>query len=145
LGIIAVAGALPASAARVGGAHASGHIGSVHVPMHSAQTPIAGRFAARRRMLAGREFRLGHHRTFERDFSGALWPYRPYSDGLPSDDYSTDTEAPAAPEVLVNPWASNPVPKAGGPEPPQDFSYVPGCHAIPNGYHCDGQHQQEPH
>jgi hypothetical protein len=23
------------------------------------------------------------------------------------------------------------------PEPPPDFGYVSGCHAIPNGYHCD--------
>jgi hypothetical protein len=35
-------------------------------------------------------------------------------------------------------------PMAPAPGDPPDYSYVPGCHAIPNGYHCDTPRPEAP-
>ena len=58
---------------------------------------------------------------------GSVWPY------LGATEPATAT--PVAPEVVVVGGA----PQAGGVPAPaaMDFGYVPGCRAIPNGYHCD--------
>jgi hypothetical protein len=69
----------------------------------------------------------------------AIWPY-----GL-----DTPIEAPAAaetvpsqPEVLVIAGSHGVLPENATPQTPPDYSYVTGCHAIPNGYHCDNTHKE---
>jgi hypothetical protein len=62
----------------------------------------------------------------------------------PGDLPTIQTEAPPAEEVpppepqvivLTAPHGSSP--ENAAPATPADYSYVTGCHAIPNGYHCD--------
>ena len=67
-----------------------------------------------------------------------IWPYVPYFDTGPVvAEPSVASVAPVGPQVIV---LSNPPNGASGPTvtaPPVDDSYVAGCRAIPNGYHCD--------
>jgi hypothetical protein len=66
----------------------------------------------------------------------AIWPYEPYIDAPLTSVAPTGSEAAPAPQIIIvqsdNPARFTP-PK---PEAPLDFSYVPACRAIPNGYHC---------
>jgi hypothetical protein len=48
--------------------------------------------------------------------------------------YAPPPEEPVQPEVIVLQSDSN-GPKVAEAAP--DYGYVAGCHAIPNGYHCD--------
>jgi hypothetical protein len=65
------------------------------------------------------------------------WPYA----GWPLDTTQAQvaTEVPSHPEVIV---ISGPNNGGGRARPEDDYSYVAGCHAIPNGYHCDAPRQQ---
>jgi hypothetical protein len=65
------------------------------------------------------------------------WPYAWW----PMDTTSPQvvTEAPSRPEVIVISGAND---GRGRAVAEDDYSYVAGCHAIPNGYHCDPPRQQ---
>ena len=66
----------------------------------------------------------------------AIWPYEPYIDTPPTEVAPTESEAAPAPQVIIIP-SDNPARfRPTRPEAPLDFSYVPECRAIPNGYHC---------
>jgi len=47
----------------------------------------------------------------------------------------TEPQAAAEPEVIII-GSRNALQEKTAPETPPDYSYA-GCHAIPNGYHCD--------
>jgi hypothetical protein len=94
------------------------------------------RFANQRfRPFAAR--RLNQRRFAQNDFSG-IWPgygYWPddWSDG---GGYAYQPQpAPAQPQVIVIHADADQHLVSADPMP--DYSYVAGCHAIPNGYHCD--------
>jgi hypothetical protein len=79
-----------------------------------------------------------HQRRFPRNvaFPGAVLPFFWW----PTTQIvaSPDNEAPVQPEVVViREEAPSPAPAKA--EAPPDYSYVVGCHPIPNGYHCDTQ------
>lgn len=87
-----------------------------------------------------------HHPIQSRNGSPvAIWPdSAPFNtmpvQGPPPDD----SEAPAGPSVTVMSDMLHNAPTDTVPETPPDFSYVAGCRAIPNGYHCDYQHEEAP-
>jgi hypothetical protein len=87
-----------------------------------------------------------HRGEFQNRLPVAIWPYWPYwsSNGttliqVPVADSST----PASPSVIVISTQPGVAPAPKAPEAPSDFSYVKGCHAIPNGYHCDAPHNKD--
>lgn len=65
-----------------------------------------------------------------------IWPYLAADGGTyvgpPAAGAASD-----APEVIVVGSLPATSPAASAAEPLPDYSYVPGCHAIPNGYTCD--------
>ena len=67
-------------------------------------------------------------------FPTAIWPYFPLSEA-----YALPAEAGAAsqPEVIVMAGPHVAAPENPTPRAPADYSYIAGCRAIPNGYHCD--------
>jgi hypothetical protein len=77
--------------------------------------------------------RQGHSRY---GVPGRSWPSGPYTS---ADVPAFQDETPVSPEVIV--LTSSPPFGAPPAMPPaqMDFGYVPGCRAIPNGYHCDPQ------
>lgn len=64
------------------------------------------------------------------------WPYLPAFEEIPVGG----SDVPAQPQVIV---------VSGGPggSPPHaaanDYGFVAGCRAIPNGYHCEPPHHEE--
>jgi hypothetical protein len=71
-----------------------------------------------------------------------IWPYSPFTDTAHMDVPLTQSEVPASSPVILMSGLSNDGPDRTGPETPLDFSYVAGCHAIPNGYHCNTPHKE---
>jgi hypothetical protein len=70
------------------------------------------------------------------------WPYSPYTDTAPMDVPLTQSEVlPSPPVILMSGLSSGGLDRTG-PETRPDFSYVAGCHAIPNGYHCNTPHKE---
>ncbi len=69
----------------------------------------------------------------------AIWPY-----GLDTPiEAPTAAEAvPSQPEILVIAGSHGGLPENTTPQTPPDYSYVTGCHAIPNGYHCGNTHNE---
>jgi len=146
LGMMTVASQAPARSGSGGfsagtaryGFHNTGHIGSHHsghVGFHRAG-PIA-RFHGPRglgKRVFGAEMRRHRHRAAVLGYPPGAWLGWPYA-WWPSPTVMPEPEPPVVhPEVIII--------KADGrgqvlPENPPDDSYVPGCHAIPNGYHCD--------
>lgn len=68
------------------------------------------------------------------------WPYFPAFDAYPLSDSSA---APQPQVIVVSGGAGG---AAADPRPQADYSFVAGCRAIPNGYHCDPpQHDDTAH
>jgi hypothetical protein len=76
------------------------------------------------------ELRRRGRGPFENGFPIGAWTYWPYIDTVSS-------QAPAAPTVIVASAAPTPASQQKPSDQLPDYSYIPGCHAIPNGYHCD--------
>jgi hypothetical protein len=114
------------------------------VSAHSLRAPLAKTGVKRGEVMRDRLF------THRQDHPhGAppvvTWPY------LASDyEYATQAAAPAeiqAPNyptviVLADPGRQPQEPPLAGTPP--DYSYVPGCRAIPNGYYCDTHGDEAP-
>ncbi len=73
-----------------------------------------------------------------------IWPYPWWpidtTQGWPIDATQSQvgTAVPSEPQVIVISGSNyGQGHSAQAPGDPPDYSYVPGCHAIPNGYHCD--------
>jgi hypothetical protein len=86
----------------------------------------------------GRENGLRVHRNdqLQNGFPVAVWPYLPSTDTTPTDVTSAESEPSAGPQVIILSSSSQGEPLAGAAKAQFDHSYA-GCHAIPNGYHCD--------
>jgi hypothetical protein len=84
---------------------------------------------------------LGLHRRglTQTALPAAIWPY-----GLdaPIQVPAAAEAVPSQPEVLVIAGSHGDLPENTTPQTPPDFSYVAGCHAIPNGYYCDNTHNE---
>jgi hypothetical protein len=142
----AIAGAAAGPPARAWGR--SGYTGAVVVSarpiLRMPRAPQPTRAEAPRQAIGSGAIRnrnLGHE---PKQTVIEVWPYVPLDDGgyveMPVGDAAVDT-----PNVIVvgNTPAANA--KPSGAEPLPDYSYVPGCRAIPNGYTCDThQHAAAP-
>lgn len=79
-----------------------------------------------------------------------FWPYPWWpidtTQGWPIDTQAqVGTAIPSEPQVIVissSNYAQGRI--APTPGDPPDYSYVAGCHAIPNGYHCDVPRHEAP-
>jgi hypothetical protein len=80
-----------------------------------------------------------------------IWPYPWWpidtTEGWPIDTTTAQvgTAVPSEPQVIVisgSNYAQGRI--APAPGDPPDYSYIPGCHAIPNGYHCDAPGHEAP-
>ena len=99
-----------------------------HVQPHG----FAPHLAAHQDAFIRHRFLTGPHARFGPGGTLLGLPFSPFVDTAPIQSPAAE---PVRPEVIVMP-----VPTAPHQAPPQaslDFSYVAGCHAIPNGYHCD--------
>jgi hypothetical protein len=84
-----------------------------------------------------------HHRRHAQMRSGlpiTIWPYSSF--GRTTTIYAPpiQSEVPPPPPVVVVSGLPTGVPERRAPETPPDYTYVAGCRAIPNGYHCDIAH-----
>ena len=70
--------------------------------------------------------------------SNGAWPYGPY---IGATESMVPDGAPVQPQVVVLTNAPQPAPAPATAPVPMDLGYVPGCRAIPNGYHCDPPRQ----
>lgn len=87
-------------------------------------------------MAIGHNFRFHGHPRSQQSVPVLIWPYYPYFESYSPATSATDTEPSPEPQIIVMP--NNPQPqRTAGQESHLDFSYVGGCNAIPNGYHCD--------
>jgi hypothetical protein len=90
-----------------------------------------------------RQFAIGNDRLlrrrdqFENVWPIGIWPFWPSGDTIPAVVTSSGSDVPASRSVTVVSGAPNGEPERTESATPRDYSYVAGCHAIPNGYHCD--------
>ena len=74
----------------------------------------------------------------------AVLPYPWFIDTPPIGASPVENATSADPYVIVIAAQPHPAPVRASPETPPDYSYVAGCRAIPNGYHCDTAHNGTP-
>jgi hypothetical protein len=78
--------------------------------------------------------RFRRHAQFPVGSSIVILPYLQGVETIPmAAPPKVASDGPTKPIVIV---MSNP-PERTVPDAPRDYSYVSGCRAIPNGYHCD--------
>ena len=108
--------------------------GFIHVaPSAHAMNGFHRQSIVRRRVFAARQSRQRSAQTVF-PIGGGDW----LPDWGPSD--SQIAEYPPAPDPLSQPQVIVIHPDNRGPtvaEAAPDYGYIPGCQAIPNGYHCD--------
>jgi hypothetical protein len=109
------------------------------VSAHVSRTPIrshAGtpRFAGHN---AFQSDRFGRRVALQNRESLLIWPYSSTDGVTPIEVPVAGSEVSSDPQVIIIPGPASSAPEQTTPEAPTDYSYVPGCHAIPNGYHCD--------
>ena len=129
------------TAALLCGAWSSGGWGGF-VGFHGRATfhaPVRAPVAVPGVMLANCFGRIGHpgrshlNGRFAPNQANLIWPYWP----LPGPYLAPPPAAPAGPETIVIARALPTNPAPATPQPLPSLTYVAGCHAIPNGYHCD--------
>jgi hypothetical protein len=108
----------------------------MHTPQASSRSrTVAPRVMARR--IGGQDDpRVHHHAQSENGLQAVIWPYWPPDDTGPLETPQIESAVPSDPYVIVVSNSPDRAPQRAAPEVPPDYSYA-GCHAIPNGYHCD--------
>jgi hypothetical protein len=104
--------------------------------MHFAEPLMRPHFIGRHQgTVPGHDFRF-HDHIPSQGMPVLIWPYDPYDETSPPTTETAGTQQPDEPQIIV--IRNNP-PRQGvtSQEAKLDFSYVGGCHQIPNGYHCD--------
>jgi hypothetical protein len=107
---------------------------------------VARQFGAQNNFRFKNDFRFqnGFSRNRDARFLGGspigIWPFFPFFDTLPIQAPSVASETPSSPVVIVMSDMSDRAPERATPGTLPDYGYVAGCHAIPNGYHCDIPH-----
>jgi hypothetical protein len=118
-----------------GGGHGGGFHGGFRTGFHGG---FRGRGFVHRGFFPNR-FVIHHRFGFNNGFSfGDFgWPIGDWDWGG-GYAYPQAQAAPAQPQVIViNTDGQGRMQTADASDPPVDVSYLKGCHAIPNGYHCD--------
>jgi hypothetical protein len=111
---------------------------------HASRAHSLNRFGER--TVAAQLFRFPQGLRFNRRIPvrNGFWPLSIWPDGVLTSQYDVPPvqEVPqATPEVIIVGGTVGGTGPAPSDDPasrtPPDYSYVPGCRAIPNGYHCD--------
>jgi hypothetical protein len=133
--------------ARGGGGGGAHGIGIGRFPARVSPIFRSGRIGTPGLLAGSRGVRNGVFRRgapFRNPDLAGIWPYPWWpidtTQGWPIDTMPAEvgTAVPSEPQVIVisgSNYAQGHI--APPPGDPPDYSYVPGCHAIPNGYHCD--------
>jgi hypothetical protein len=111
----------------------------VRVPPRLIRDNVAPR-AVPRQYIVGNDRLLRRGDRFENDWPIGIWPFWPGFDAIPMVAPSNASDDPANPPVIVVSGSPNDAPERMASATLPDYSYVAGCHAIPNGYHCDVPH-----
>jgi hypothetical protein len=141
-------GSIAPASARGGATGSGGARASSAFFMHGSRTftrshGVTPRFAARNRAFIARNigfqnglrFRRGNQ--FLNSWPIGVWPYW-WPDSWPMDTTPVAVgQSPSDPTVIVISGVPNLPPVQTAPQTPADYSYVPGCRPVPNGYHCD--------
>lgn len=133
-------GGSPALARGGGGGGGGGHgLSTLRFPARISPILRTGRFGTPGIVGGPRNFQNNVFRrggAFPNSGLAGIWPYPWWpTDTMPA---QVGTAVPSAPQVIVissSNYAQGRIPPTPG-DPP-DYSYVPGCQAIPNGYHCE--------
>jgi hypothetical protein len=120
-----------------GGGHAGVHVGLTH-PGFIRHQPVA-RFA---HGFPNRAFARNRQNGFDNGLGFWGWPvgdwdWGDWGGGYPYQPAQAVQDAPVQPQVIVIHTDGQGQMQTAQAAP--DVSYVKGCHAIPNGYHCDAQ------
>lgn len=140
LGLFATCSIAPALA-RGGGGGSGGGRGSAAFAGHGPRAFVRSHAMIRR--FAGRNIafqnnlRLHRGAQWQSGWPIASWLYSWPIDTTPVGIPLVGSERQAGPYVIVIADSLNRAPERTAPSLLPDYSYVPGCHAIPNGYHCD--------
>jgi hypothetical protein len=98
-----------------------------------------------RQYSIGNDLLLRRGDRFENAWPIGIWPFWPDSDAIPMVVPSSGGDGRASPSVIVVSGSPNGAPERTASATLSDYSYVAGCHAIPNGYHCDVPHDAAAH
>jgi hypothetical protein len=93
-----------------------------------------------RQYIIGNDLLLRRGDRFENGWPIGIWPFWPDFDTIPTVVPPSGSEGPGSPSVVVVSGSPNGAPERTASATLPDYSYVAGCHAIPNGYHCDVPH-----
>lgn len=136
LGLCAAGGITPVSAR--GGGHGIGISSYPRTLSVPAPRVSAHDGAVTPRVFVGRsDLRSRRGNQIENGWPVGLWPYGSTWYPAPLETSAGGDDMPANPQVIVVSGLITNAPERTAPQAPADYSYVPGCHAIPNGYHCD--------
>jgi hypothetical protein len=97
-------------------------------------------FMARNVIGFQNDFRFRNRNQLQNSWPLSGWPYYSWPGyySWPMDTTPATVDGgPASPSVIVISAVPDRGPERTVPQTPADYSYVPGCHAVPNGYHCD--------
>jgi hypothetical protein len=109
---------------------------------------IRGNLAAgvvHRQHIVGNDLLRRRGDRFENGRPIGIWPFWPDYDPIPMVGPSSGSDGLASPSVIVVSGSPNSAPERTASATLPDYSYVAGCHAIPNGYHCDVPHDEAAH
>jgi hypothetical protein len=115
---------------------------SVHVPRVSMPSRIVTPRIIARNTGVQNDLRLRRGAQLQNGWPIAIWPYLSSIDTTPIVVPPVGSEIPSDQPVIVISGSPNGAPEPAALEPPRDYSYVAGCRAIPNGYHCDAPHSE---
>jgi len=139
LGVAAIGGTAPASAwdgiSRFGMAGTSSGF-FIHERQAPVRNGVVGPRIIARHTGMENDLRIHSRASLQNGIPVAIWPYLPFIDTAPTEATSTENGPPDGPQVIVMSDLSHGASQAAAPETPPDYGYA-GCHAIPNGYHCD--------
>jgi hypothetical protein len=99
-------------------------------------------------MIGRHHLQISNSQRAERDrhkqasVATTVWPFTPFVDTSAAQLVPIDNQPPAEPQVIIVSNAQQPQSDRPRSDMPPDFGYVPGCRAIPNGYHCDNPHTE---
>lgn len=102
-------------------------------------------WVAPRRFSIGNDLLRRGGDRFEYGWPIAIWPFWPSFDATPMVVTPSGSDGPMSPAVIGVSGSPNDAPERTASATLPDYSYVTGCHAIPNGYHCDVHHDSAAH
>lgn len=101
-------------------------------------SPLVGRSVPPVRAGRAEEFRFHGRSGLNGGSAVVIWPDTSLLDTAPEEVTAPpEPPAPAGPEVIVLGTQPHGTSEPAVRQPLPDYGYVPGCRAIPNGYHCD--------